>query len=483
MSAEPSLWQGSLQALFLRYFRSSNCFALQPELRVKERIECLIISALKTSKRSNGRANLMDNLELPLDFALSSRQAERLELTQELAAFADFGQKTRQLTTSFTDAHSQRSEVNAFVNEFWAARQRQANSLHEVSYRACFKPQLPRFFIERLTLPGEAVYDPFMGRGTTVLETALLDRVPFGNDINPLSLIMAAPRLCPPTLAEVEMRLREIPYDDPDPMPEDLLAFYHPETLRGIASLKKYLNKRRRTRTADSIDNWIALVALNRLTGHSNGFFSVYTLPPNQAVSPQSQRKINEKRNQTPPARDVVHIILKKTKQLLGDVTEQMRARLKTRSSQALLLTCPADATPAIPSNSVSLVVTSPPFLNVVQYATDNWLRCWFLGIDAKSVKLTVPKELTAWQSAMTSVFHELCRVLKPGGHIAFEVGEVHGGTTKLEEWVLPCGEKAGLKPMLVVINDQKFTKTANCWGVDNMAKGTNTNRIVVFRK
>ena len=29
----------------------------------------------------------------------------------------------------------------------------------------------------------------------------------------------------------------------------------------------------------------------------------------------------------------------------------------------------------------------------------------------------------------------------------------------------------------------QEFTKTANCWGVDNNAKGTNTNRIVVFRK
>ena len=66
---------------------------------------------------------------------------------------------------------------------------------------------------------------------------------------------------------------------------------------------------------------------------------------------------------------------------------------------------------------------------------------------------------------------------------MAFEVGEVHGGKTKLEETVLPCGISAGLEPLLILINDQKFTKTANCWGVDNMAKGTNTNRIVVFRK
>jgi hypothetical protein len=42
------------------------------------------------------------------------------------------------------------------------------------------------------------------------------------------------------------------------------------------------------------------MVAINRLTGHSPGFFSVYTLPPNQAVSVQSQRKINEKRGRRP---------------------------------------------------------------------------------------------------------------------------------------------------------------------------------------
>jgi hypothetical protein len=148
-----------------------------------------------------------------------------------------------------------------------------------------------------------------------------------------------------------------------------------------------------------------------------------------------------------------------------------------------VLLTGSADATLQIASSSIDLVVTSPPFLNVVQYATDNWLRCWFLGIDPKEVKLTVPNKLPDWQQAMMKVFDELARVLRPGGHVAFEVGEVHGGTTKLEQAVLPCGVNAGLEPVLVLINDQKFTKTANCWGVDNMVKGTNTNRVVVFRK
>ena len=266
-------------------------------------------------------------------------------------------------------------------------------------------------------------------------------------------------------------------------LPRTCWRFYHPKTLAGLASLRNYFLSRVKSGQLDAVDDWLRVVSLNRLTGHSPGFFSVYTLPPNQATSPKSQRRINERRNQTPPERDIRKIILKKSRQLLGDVTAEVRTTLAGVAAKARFLNCPAAATPDLPANSVSLVVTSPPFLNVVQYDIDNWLRCWFLGIDAKSVKLTMPKELSTWGQAMTEVFRELKRVLRPDGHIAFEVGEVSNGTIQLEKTVLSCGESVGLDPVLVLINDQKFTKTANCWGVDNMSKGTNTNRIVLFRK
>jgi hypothetical protein len=120
------------------------------------------------------------------------------------------------------------------------------------------------------------------------------------------------------------------------------------------------------------------------IDGHSNGFFSVYTLPPNQATSVKSQLKINERRQQTPPLRHVPELIFRKSRQLLGECTGQLRDTLRSVQPQALLLTAQADSTPQIAANSVALVVTSPPFLDVVQYATDNWLRCWFLGIESE---------------------------------------------------------------------------------------------------
>jgi hypothetical protein len=424
-----------------------------------------------------------DILELPLLCAPASQRERPSHLLQELAAFGEFGTRTRQLQTHTRNFAGAPVAVTTFVNEFWTAKQRAASSLHEVSYRACFKPQLPRFFIQRLTSPGARVYDPFMGRGTTPLEAALLGRAPLGSDVNPLSVVLTRPRLRPPTLDEVTVRLQAIDLRDGDDSPEDLLVFYHPETLREIAALKKYLQRRRRAGSLDAVDEWIALVATNRLTGHSKGFFSVYTMPPNQAVSVKSQRKINERRGQTPPRRHVAEIIAQKSRGLLADIDEVARRTLAAVAGQAVLLTGPAASTPAIESDSVDLVVTSPPFLNVVDYATDNWLRCWFLDIDPESVQLTVPRKLEDWQTAMSDVFRELRRVLKPGGQVAFEVGEVAGGTVKLEEAVIPCGLESGLEPVLVLINDQQFTKTANCWGVDNNAKGTNTNRIVLFRK
>lgn len=419
--------------------------------------------------------------------ALSGRSVDGTEnlsplsdFVRQLHEFREFGKAT--VETAFPEPDV---EVPVFVNEFWTSKQRAASPLHEISYRACFKPQLPRFFIERLTEPGEVVYDPFMGRGTTLLESAMLGRVPLGCDINPLSRVLLSPRLNPPEIDEVVKRLEALPLDGkPDEWPEDLLVFYHPETLRELVALRSYFREREAEAGAlDPVDDWIRMVATNRLTGHSSGFFSVYTLPPNQATSVASQRKINEKRDQVPPRREVVPIILKKTRNLLNRLAQEDREAIQSVASRARLLTACADDTPEIAEESVALVVTSPPFLDVVDYQRDNWLRCWFNGIDASEISIWQLNREDRWMNAMTGVFQELRRVLKPGGLVAFEVGEVRGGELLMETLVVPAAGKAGLQAEMVVVNDQEFTKTANCWGVDNRKKGTNTNRIILLRK
>jgi len=406
------------------------------------------------------------------------REKSLLGFHREMIGFDAFATSTKVIEKACPG-----QSIPMYVNEFWTAKQRAAHSLHEISYRACFKPQLPRFFIERFTKPGEKVYDPFMGRGTTLIESALLGRTPVGCDVNPLAALLCLPRLNTPNAISVRQRLKEIPMDIASDIRKDLLAFYHPQTLSELCSLRNYFLERQASGTLDSVDAWIRMIATNRLTGHSAGFFSVYSLPPNQSVSIASQLRINQTRQQVPPLRDIGAIILKKTNALLKDLTTQQTKHLHSAGSAALCITSNCAETPDIDDESIALVVTSPPFLDIVQYDQDNWLRCWFNGIDASTVPIWQLRSAEKWQVAMSSVFQELHRVLVPRGIVAFEVGEVRKGRILLEDLVIPAANQAGFIAIALLINDQEFTKTSQCWGVDNATKGTNTNRIVILQK
>lgn len=386
----------------------------------------------------------------------------------DLEAFCAFGKPT---------ARESVEGIPYLINEFWTAGQRRSHSIHEISYRACFKAQLPEFFVSRLTRPGDVVFDPFMGRGTTPVQAALMGRQAFGNDINPLSILLARPRMRPMTPRVVAEALETVDWTRGEVEREDLLAFYHPETLRKIESLRLWLEERAPSGSGgDPVADWIRMVAINRLSGHSSGFFSGRSMPPNQAVSAKAQLRINEKHGCEPPERDVAGAILKKTRSLLRDgcVSDETVCNLRTG---------PAWDVPGVADAAVDLAVTSPPFLDIVQYAADNWLRCWFAGIDPDSVAIDMHRTEDAWTEMARRVLAELARVLRPRGHAAFEVGEVRNGKVLLERLVWKAAEGLPFDRLGVMVNDQQFTKTANCWGISNGSRGTNTNRIVLLRR
>lgn len=411
-------------------------------------------------------ASIMDHLP---HFVQTQYAESPEDFLEKVCSFDCFGRKTELHETD---------GINYLVNQFWTSGQRKSHSIHEISYRACFKAQLPEFFIDRLTRPGGVVYDPFMGRGTTPVQAALVGRRAYGNDVNPLSVLLARPRLNPIDFQDILDALKTVPWSRGKIEREDLLVFYHPGTLQKLEALRAWLADRvpLGEDNDDFVADWIRMIAINRLSGHSPGFFSGRSMPPNQAVSIKSQIRINERLGVTPPERDVAHIIAKKTVSLLRDGSIP-------RSTGYCLLTGSAWRTPEIPDGSVDLVVTSPPFLDIVNYAADNWLRCWFAGIDPNSVEIGMHRSEEAWMQMVALVLEELARVLRRGGYIAFEVGEVRNGTVLLERQVWRAASGLPFRRLGVIVNDQEFTKTANCWGVINGVKGTNTNRIVLLQR
>ena len=393
---------------------------------------------------------------------------------------------------------------NIKTREFWTARQRQGHSLHEISYRACFKPQLPEYFIEQYTQPGDLVIDPFLGRGTTSIQAHLMGRRAAGSDVNPLCVMLTSPRFNPPLLSEVESGLNLVlgqsgaigvvldaihsgsqqVGSNGNISLNDLLAFYHPITLAQLIVIKNWFVDRASEGTFDDIDNWIRMVCINRLSGHSSGFFSVRTMPPNQAVSAKSQRQINDRNCQQPEPKEVSKIVIKKSRSLLRSVQrDTLFGQLEAASWNPILETTAADNLFYLKDSSTDLVVTSPPFLNVVDYKKDNWLRCWFVDIDPGDLKISVYSSIEEWKAFIRGAFEEMCRVVREGGRIAFEVGEVRNGKVQLEEIVLQAVEGLPVALEEVLINQQNFTKTSNLWGIANNQAGTNTNRIVLFKR
>jgi hypothetical protein len=75
-----------------------------------------------------------------------------------------------------------------------------SHALH--AFAAKFPPQLPRIFIEGLTVKGETVMDPMMGSGTAIVESFLCGRRAIGFDIDPLALTICRVKTHPVDLLE-----------------------------------------------------------------------------------------------------------------------------------------------------------------------------------------------------------------------------------------------------------------------------------------
>jgi len=376
--------------------------------------------------------------------------------------------------------------VPKIFDEFWTAKQRQMHSLHyALSYRASFKPELPDFFIRKFSQPNDLVGDPFSGRGTTVLQAALLGRQGVGNDVNPLSERITNPKIHPVNVESLEKRLEKIALDQPRDLSreEDMSMFYHPDTYKEILNLRDYLDTHH-----DPIDRFIEMIAISRLHGHSPGFFSAYSFP--QISIPKSnQIKINHTRGVEPDYREVKSRILKKAKNSLKDGRLD---EILSCGKKSILTTGDSRQLTDWPDESVNLVVTSPPFLNQVDYILDTWIETWFCRIDSAEMgkKIVQTPDLEEWTQFISDTLNELHRKLVPGGHVAMEVGDIRyqGEILNLDETVvnLTTMKRYNLgqfKVREVYVQSQEFTKLSNCFRVKNNVLGTNSNRIVLMEK
>lgn len=282
--------------------------------------------------------------------------------------------------------------------------------------------------------------DPFCGRGTTLLEATLRGREALGFDLLATARALSSVKVQCARRNDVLAEIEAMKLDGEAPeVPPEFVSLYHPDTWREVWSLRQ--SPRSATLTA---------LALGRLHGHSSGFFSAFTFNV-ISLPPASLARQLAKHGSELPRRDVKRILAGAAHRFVPEGGLSGRGRVDKADARVLPL----------PDASVDLVITSPPFLDVIDYPDVNWVREWFMGEPGNSdAEPFVFSNRDAYATFIRDVLRELRRVVRPGGTVVFEVGPVKRESRMHDIVTTAAGGLLEVKEVVV-----------NSFAVDELAK------------
>ena len=274
--------------------------------------------------------------------------------------------------------------------------------------------------IEQFSSPGDWVCDGFSGCGVVPLEAVLLGRKARASDLSPYAVCVTRGKLeAPPTLEEAESRCTKlIRYVDRHWKSQDLRrvdrwvrAFFHPRTLKETLAAFKFCRTHR---------DWFLAACLCGILHHQRPGFLSY---PASHMVPYLRTTLfpPKKFPELYEYRSLAERLKKKVKRAYRRHNlppNWLTRQYEITSSDARLL--PFD------NESVDLVLTSPPYFDALDYARDNRLRLWFLGLrDWRSLNDRLTTGNRRYEVQMGECLNEMHRVLKPGKNCVLVVGEV----------------------------------------------------------
>ncbi len=73
------------------------------------------------------------------------------------------------------------------------------------------------------------------------------------------------------------------------------------------------------------------------------------------------------------------------------------------------------------------LILTSPPYLQIIKYGKYNWVRLWFLGEDPKQVDtgLMATVSLSRYRDFMRTVSRHWLNIVDQRGFVCLVIGDV----------------------------------------------------------
>lgn len=375
-------------------------------------------------------------------------------------------------------------------------------------YPAKLLPHIPAFFLSNTVLcaPGETVLDPFCGSGTVLLESGLHDRQGIGADSNPLARLIARTKVRKLSADKLELELSRLlarvarikvactpPVDNID-------YWFYPHVVRQLARLRRVVDEIQDPHLRDFFA--VTLSACIRRVSLADPRLSVpVRLRENQYPVGHAFREATNARLRRLKRQDVFAEFAAIGAQNIRRMSELKRlqpSRMKVGvvDGDARRLCAKDGSTKPLPSGSIDMVLTSPPYAGAQKYIRASSLSLGWLGLmDGKSLRqleddnigrehfqveaLTRLPETglrdadeqlasladinplrahiaATYLSEISAAFSEIVRVLKPGGIFVLVAGNnrVCGREFNTQAYLKAILRGMGLISRLELIDD-----------------------------
>lgn len=370
------------------------------------------------------------------------------------------------------------------VPSLWHGKGRWGHRMHSMcSYFAMLPNSTVNVLVQWLSEPGDVVYDPFSGSGKVPLESRRLGRYAVGSDLNPLAVCLTRAKLAAVSTDAVLERLAQLEEDSESArprrstVPAHIRMLFSDFTLGQLLALRRRLDVRR-DEDAVIMATILGIMHLNALSDGTPRGLTV-SMPNTFAMSPGYVERYIKEHGLIPPH---------------ADVFEKVHDRLKVLDpgsiSAAAGVTLRRDATHRAPADiegRVKLLLSSPPYLNVIKYAKFNWIRLWMLGYEPRAVdrRLMASASIEKYMSFLCATLRAQAATMHEGGLACLVIGDVVKGneTLRLAETAANVIEaRTGWRRLAVVADElPQYRKVSRIWG-ERKGLATKTDRLLIMR-
>ena len=292
-------------------------------------------------------------------------------------------------------------------------------------YFTMFPLRFPLDILKRYGSPGEKVFDPFAGRGTTLYAARLLGLDAFGIDSNPVAVAISEGKLANTSPAYIVASAKRILRNTSEPRQVPSGEFwqlaFHRDVLRTLCQLREALINNCESDARKALRAVILGALHGPLAKQEQSYFS-NQCPRTYSPKPRYATEFWRARGLSAPRVNALRIIERRAARFFGEEQTVASGRIIAGDSQdrANFRTLPKSA----------WILTSPPYYGMRTYIPDQWLRQWFIGgkpeVDYTNTDQLSHGSQEIFRDGLQRVWNNCATVARTGSRMVIRFGAIN---------------------------------------------------------